>query len=91
MGRDQVIVVKVELHSAVDGRIEELGQIVIANDGTGTDRRGNYWTRAYAPGTDLYAGGLRAGVINSSCVVQHSRVKPVWTLVGKAIKAMGYK
>jgi hypothetical protein len=86
-----MIVVKVELHSAVDGRIEELGQIVIANDGTGTDLMGSYWTRAYAPGTDLYAGGLRSGVINAAEIPKHRRTDPVWTLVGKALKAMGYK
>lgn len=37
-----MIVVKVELHSARTGKVTEVGRLLIANDGTGTPRRGNY-------------------------------------------------
>lgn len=37
-----MIVVKVELHSAITRKVTLLYQAIIANDGTGTDRVGNY-------------------------------------------------
>lgn len=37
-----MIVIKVELHSAVTGKITSLGNAVVCNDGTGTAKRGNY-------------------------------------------------
>jgi hypothetical protein len=41
----EVLVVKVELHSAVTGEVTLLGQAVISNDGTGTREIGNYEVR----------------------------------------------
>lgn len=38
-----MIVVKVELHSAITGQITLLGKAIIANDGRGTCASGNYW------------------------------------------------
>ena len=38
-----MIVVTVHLHSAQTGQITELARAIIANDGTGTPKRGNYW------------------------------------------------
>ena len=37
-----MLVVKVELHSAVDGSVVEIGRANISNDGTGTHDVGNY-------------------------------------------------
>ena len=37
-----MIVVKVELHSAVTGQVSVIGSMVIANDGSGTSDIGNY-------------------------------------------------
>jgi len=37
-----MIIVKIELHSAVTGKVTELGRLHITNDGTGTELRGNY-------------------------------------------------
>jgi hypothetical protein len=37
-----MIVVKIELHSAITRRVTELGRMVICNDGTGSAKRGNY-------------------------------------------------
>ena len=37
-----MIVVKIELHSANTKEISTLGEILISNDGTGTDHQGNY-------------------------------------------------
>jgi hypothetical protein len=37
-----VILVKIELHSAVTHRVTELGRVKISNDGTGHENCGNY-------------------------------------------------
>jgi len=37
-----MIVVKIELHSATTKEISILGEILISNDGTGTEHQGNY-------------------------------------------------
>jgi len=37
-----MLVVKIEMHSARTGKITELGNMIIANDGTGEPNRGNY-------------------------------------------------
>lgn len=37
-----MIVVRVELHSAVTGQVTELARAIIANDGTGTQQRAHY-------------------------------------------------
>ena len=37
-----MIVVKIELHSAISKEVTLLGEILISNDGTGTEHQGNY-------------------------------------------------
>lgn len=37
-----MLVVKVELHSSITGEITELARLIIANDGTGDVKKGNY-------------------------------------------------
>jgi hypothetical protein len=37
-----MIVVKIELHSAITRKITEIGRMYIANDGAGTPTRGDY-------------------------------------------------
>lgn len=86
-----MIVVRVELHSAIDGRVETLGTTIIDNVG-GTKARGNYRTRAWPKGA-LDPRRLltsrkphREGAVND-----HKRLaEPVWTLVRKSLEAMGY-
>lgn len=38
-----MIIVKIELHSAITGEVSTLGTLHIVNDGTGTATRGNYY------------------------------------------------
>lgn len=45
-----MIVVKVELHSAITGKVTELGTAHICNDGTGSNSRGNYVMRLFGKG-----------------------------------------
>ena len=37
-----MIIVRIELHSAVTGKVSEIGYMQIINDGTGKGARGNY-------------------------------------------------
>ena len=37
-----MIVLKLELHSAITGKVTEIGRTIIANDGQGSAKRGNY-------------------------------------------------
>jgi hypothetical protein len=57
---EAMIVVKIELHSAITGRVSRLGEIVIANDGTGTANQGNYWGKLYGKKKDVV---LRSAVV----------------------------
>lgn len=69
-----MIRVTVELLSAVDGRRETLGVMDICNDGSGTERNGNYIGRLYRKGTNNIH---RIGKVEN--FPRHSYV--VWRLV----------
>lgn len=84
-----MIVVRVELHSAITGQVEELSRVVIDNIG-GTKSRGDYRVRAYRKGSALFP--LTKNVIREGAVNGHARLaEPVINLVAKALSAMGYK
>lgn len=90
-----MLVVTVELRSAIDGHREVLGEVVIANDGTGTHRKGNYKAVAVRKGRKQPLG-LSVSV-GSKDVTRQTEVKgynrisePVWNLVAKCLKGMGY-
>jgi hypothetical protein len=86
-----MIVVKVELHSAITGEVLELGRTVIYNDGTGSSLYGNYICRAYRQGYNL-EDGLSAHVVKEGTVKNYPRYdNPIWNLVAKALKAMKYE
>lgn len=68
-----MLVVRVELHSAITNKVTDLGTMVIDNVG-GTSSRGNYRTRTY-----------RKGTINR--FVSFIQPAPLWQLVRKATVA----
>lgn len=86
-----MIVVKIELHSAVTGQVTELGRMIVANDGTqGNGSVGNY---------DVYVG--RKGVVDNERllskpqrkgkILQHKRHSlSVWVLLKKALDVVGF-
>lgn len=83
-----MIVVRVELHSAVTGEVSEIARMHIANVG-GTGTRGDYdvktlWGRK---AEDFAARRVqRAGAVTG-----HARLHShVWNLVAKGLTAMGY-
>ena len=93
-----MLVVRVELWSAVTGKKTEIARAVIANDGTGTTRRGNYWAKSMR-GRDEEA--LQASMVSiltgktkpvhEGVIENHDRLgQHVWVLVAKALTAMGY-
>lgn len=91
-----MIVVEVKLHSAITGLTSELATLVIANDGTGTDQRGNYDCVALRKG-HKHPMGVSVTSKSSPDVIRRCRVEghrriaePVCNLVAKALKGMNY-
>jgi len=87
-----MIVVTVELHSAVTGQVKLLGKAIIANDGTNSDPSVGHY--------DLCVG--RKGTADLKQIYmrpqRHSRVEnyprqklSVWNLVVRGLAAAGYK
>ena len=83
-----MIVVRIELHSAVTRKVTEIGRMTIANIG-GTDERGDYRVA-----TNL---GRSAAQLDRNQVTRCSEVHNyprqtihVWHLVARALIAMGY-
>jgi hypothetical protein len=86
-----VIVVRVELHSAVTGKVTPLYTGIVANDGTGTAEVGNYDAAFGRKGqTDLRR--VWASARRRSCVKGHRRRSShVLNLVAQALNRMGFK
>lgn len=87
-----MIVVRVELHSAITGEVTELGRAVIDNIG-GSKDVGNYRCRTLRGRTrqSLDDAWLRRTFKRTGEIVGHRRLQlHVWHLVAKALKAMGY-
>lgn len=87
-----MIVVKIELHSAVTHEISNIGTLVIDNIG-GTRSRGNYRCRIYRSNQiDIYQRMIKGEKpIRESVVTDHPRLSsPVQELVRKALHSMGY-
>lgn len=85
-----MIVVRIELHSAVTGEISEIGRMYIANDGTGSRRRGNYDAlvmRRGAASPPTWAEKV-ARAVRRSRVENYPRISlPIWELVRRALDA----
>lgn len=94
--RITILVVRVELHSAVSGEISEIARMIIANDGTGERLRGNYWGHAAKGDTKNHM--IPAVILHPSRKLNYAEVKDyarnslhVWNLVKRMLDAMGYK
>lgn len=85
-----MLVVKIEVHSAIDGRVEEIGRTYIANDGTGTPARGNYNVavcRRGNTGIPETIGGMEAAVRTGRVLDYHRNSYNVWRLISRALIA----
>jgi hypothetical protein len=89
-----MLVVKVELHSAITGVVSTLATLAIANDGRGTETKGDYdgWAFPKQPGSrpvdftrPLPKPFKRGRVEGHPRLSQH-----VWHLVAKMLNNMGY-
>jgi len=83
-----MIVVKVELWPGGFGPPEELGKMLIINDGTGDTNTGNYIVKLARKGQtetrEIYHKPVREGEVTG-----HRRLAlSVWNLVGKALHAV---
>lgn len=84
-----MIVVRVELWSAIDGSKTELARMQICNDETGTTARRNYEARTLV--------GRSAAALDRNVVQRRGAVKNwpaeavhIWNLVTVALGALGY-
>ena len=88
-----MIVVTVDLHSAIDGRIERRGTVVIDNISGGGAKR-SYRARAYKRGDER--NGIPAMIrhcqpFRTGTVKNHpAQAENIWNLVGKALASMGF-
>lgn len=85
-----MLVVRVELHSALTGKITEIARAIIFNDGGSTNPcRGNY-------GVEILRGRDKAAldkrqVLKRGIVLNHARLDlHVWHLVAKALAYLSY-
>ena len=83
-----MIIVRVELHSAITGKVTELARAHICNVG-GTNERRDYDVRTLRgrdkAALDRNVPQRRAQVIGHPSLREH-----VWNLVAKALTGMGY-
>lgn len=84
-----MIVVKVELHSAITRKVTLLAKMHITNDGTGTMSKRNYDVATMR--------GRDEDALSRNTVQKQARVEDwpserlhVWNLVQRALSAMGY-
>lgn len=89
-----MIVVKVELHSAITGRVSRIGTVRIANVG-GSKTRGDYQCESFRAGElwpdKRHRFRLRPAAVRSGEVKGHARKRePVLSLVRKALESMNY-
>lgn len=84
-----MIVVRVELWSAITGEKTELARMHICNTGGGTRERGDYQATAFR-GRDSAALDRRVPQ-RTGAVLAYPRLKlHVWNLVARALSGMGY-
>lgn len=87
-----MIVVKVELWSAITGETSEIARMTIDNIG-GNQQRGDYRTRTMRGRSveALHKAMLTDNVTREGKVLGHERLRlHVWNLVAKALAGMGY-
>ncbi len=84
-----MIIVRVELLSAVTGKSTELARMHIANDGAGTATLGNYEGQTFIGRNKWALDQMR--VSKSGRVENYPRERlHVWNLVARMLKAMEY-
>jgi hypothetical protein len=85
-----VIVIKVELHSAVTGKMTELARMLISNTGDNPNPRwGDYIAQVIRGRSKEQLD--KGTVLKQVTIFNHPRQQlHVWNLVAKALSTMGY-
>lgn len=90
-----MLVIRVELHSAVTGKISEIARMLVYNDGTGTAQVGSYKGKTVKGTTE---GPMTPAVIYQRKAMREGTVGNyrrlnlhVWHLVARMLAAMGYE
>lgn len=84
-----MVVVKVELHSARDGHVEELGRMLICNDGTSkSPGRGDYDVYLGRKGHTLSAAVYKKPLRKAHLTDYPRLTYSVWELVRRAVNAV---
>lgn len=84
-----MIVIRVELWSAVTGQVMELARMQIANDGAGDANKGNYDGVTFL-GRSREALDRKAPSRSGRVENFPRRSKHVWNLVARMLNRMGY-
>ena len=83
-----MLVVKVELHSAITGQVSTLGSMIISNDGKSFSKtHGNYDVKVAHKSRMKTFMGIWKNPLRKARVENHYRDSNVWLLVKKAINA----
>ena len=84
-----MIVIRVELWSAITGEKTELARMHIANDATGTDRRSHYTGETFVGRS---AADLAKGRVSKRGAVRDwpRHDFHIWNLVARMLESMGY-
>jgi len=84
-----MIIIKVELWSAITGKTTELARMSIVNDGSGTNRYGNYIGTVYRGRSKEQLD--KKSIMRQKFMQNWPRLDfHVWNLVAKMLKEMGY-
>jgi hypothetical protein len=90
-----MLVIRVELHSAVTGKITEIARMLLYNDGTGSSEVGSYKGKTVkgstqepmAPAVIYERKAMREGTVGN-----YRRLNlHVWHLVARMLASMGYE
>jgi hypothetical protein len=84
-----MLIIRVELHSAITGKVTEIARMRLYNDGTGDHEVGNYVGETFR-GRDKEALDGRVTVRKAEVKGYKRNNFHVWNLVAKMLKAMKY-
>lgn len=89
-----MIVVRVELWSAIDGNVTELARMTIDNVGVSSNQQlGDYRVRTLRgrSAEALHKAMLTGGIQREGKVLRHPRLREhVWNLIAKALTTLSY-
>ena len=84
-----MLVVKIELWSAITGKRQEIGRMYIANDGSsGNPKKGNYNVKVARKNSKDYKGWEKISHTREGKVLDYPRLSyNVWRLILRSLKA----